>query len=101
MKGKNNGLRRHHEFSQMDELQWIAYRRRETRKEMKMVGKEMRLAYEGLTKKEKIPSDKWGKTAYLLSKSGTILNGVRLGIKVGRAVNTLVKLKRLFSGSKR
>lgn len=101
MKGQNNELRQQYEISQMDELQWIEYRRRKTRREMNKVGKDMKKAYECLTRKDKIPSDKWGKTAYLLSKSGTILNGIRMGLKVGRAVNTLVKLKRAFSGSRR
>lgn len=88
-------------MAQMDELEWIQHRRKCVIDEMRHTRTNMQGIYSNLTKKEEIPLDKWGKTAYLLSKSGTIVNGLRIGIKVGRAVNTIVKLKQAFSSRKK
>lgn len=84
-------------MTKMDELEWLEYRKKMVVRQMESSRARMHKGYEQLTGKEQVPSGKWGKTAYLLSKSGTIINGIRLGLKIGTAVSTLLKLKRAFS----
>ena len=81
----------------MDELEWIQFRRRQVKQRLEASRTNMRHSYNCLTGKEEIPSDKWGKTAFWLSKSGTIINGVRIGVKIGGIIGTLIKLRRTFA----
>lgn len=97
MNGQNNNLEQQYKINQMDELDWIQYRRKETRRMLDQSRKRLRTQYDGLTQKDKIPSDKWGKTAYILSKSGTIINGLRIGLTIGKTINMLAKIRRTFS----
>lgn len=97
MKAMNNNQQQSFQIARMDEMEWILFRKNETKRQLNRSRNKIRENYEKLTRKDEIPSDKWGKTAYFLSKSGTIVNGLRIGLKVGRAINTLVKLKRNFT----
>lgn len=98
MKAMNNRLdTSSYLTSRMDEMEWIEYRKRETKKKLNRSRSKMRESYRKMTHKEQIPTDKWGKTAYFLSRSGSIVNGIRMGYKVVRALNAVAKLKRTFS----
>lgn len=91
----------HYRLAQMDDLEWIQFRRKEISEELARSKSRIHVGYQRLTgKEEKIPTDKWGKTAYLLSRGGTIINGLRIGLKVGRAINTLIGLKWAISRKK-
>ena len=92
---------RQYRRSRMDELEWIQLQRQEVAAEMARSRDRMRGSYQRLVGREEIPSGKWGKASYLLSKSGTILNGIRIGIRIGKAVNTLIKLRQTFSRKKK
>lgn len=81
----------------MDELELIQYRRNLVKQKMESSRKKMRNTYDRLTRKEEMPSDKWGKAAYFMSRGGTIIQGLRTGYKIATAVSLLMKLKRRFS----
>lgn len=100
MNGQNNNIRPSYGQANMDELQWIQMRRQELEKKLGKSKQKMRQTYNQLTRQQEIPSGKWEKTAFLLSKSGTIINGLRMGLKVGKAINTLIQIKRTFSRKK-
>lgn len=87
--------------SRMDELEWIQLQRQELSTELARSRTRMHESYQRLVGKEEIPPGKWGKASYLISKSGTIINGIRMGIRIGRAVNTLIKLRQTFSRKKK
>lgn len=101
MNRTNNDFQSSRPLQPMDELEILQYRKAFLKQEMEKSKLRMMESYNVITNKDKIPSDKWGKTAYFLSRSGTIVNGLRIGLKIGTAISTIVKIKHLFSRSKR
>lgn len=97
MKRQNNDYRRQLNLARMDDLQRIQFRRMEIIREMDYSKKRMQETVRSLTAKEEIPSDKWGKTAYWMSKGGKILSAVRFGLKIGKAVDAVMHFKHLIS----
>lgn len=87
--------------TRMDELQRIQLRRQELSDEMARSRARMLGGCHKLMEKEEIPSGIRGKASFLLSKSDTIINGLRMGYRIGKIANALVKLKKSFSKKKK
>ncbi|GEM_PF-3828959 len=81
-------------MANLDELQMIQFRRAEIMNEMTHSRDRMQNAFSSLTTKDEIPSDKWGKTAYLISTGAKIMTAVKLGLKIGRAIRSLTGHKK-------
>lgn len=97
---KSNDLSRQYMESRMDDLEWLHYRKQLTRLELKASKKRISKIYNQLTAYEEIPSDNWGKVAYWCSRSGSIISGVRMGMKIGGLLKTLMKVKKMFTRKK-
>lgn len=83
-------------YKQMDELEWLAYKREQTRKQLKRSRQHIQSTYKELTAPTPMPKSKWGMATFLLSKGVTIIEGVSLGYKFGNAIKSIMALKNIF-----
>lgn len=80
-------------FTRMDEYEWLQYKRRQTGKKLKKSRERLKLHYNLLVHKEK-PSNKLDKLSYWLDRGKTIVQGVRIGYKIGDTILDLLRLRK-------
>lgn len=88
------------QYIQMDELQWLHYKREEAHKELAKSKKRLQASYQSLTSPTQIPTTKMGMLSFALTKGLTILQGVRMGFRIGDAIKAVVSISSLFKRKK-
>ncbi len=80
-------------YRNMDELEWLEYNREQLQKRLKASKKRMKATYQELTQPA-VPTSKWGMFNYLLDKGMNIIQGVKIGYKVGDAIKLIMGLRK-------
>lgn len=80
-------------YKPMDEMEWLQYKRRQTKKKLDASKRKMILTYQTLTS-EAPPTSKWGMFSYMIDRSMNIIQGVRMGYKIGDAIRMILKMRK-------
>lgn len=81
-------------YARMDELDWLAHKRKMTKKKMKKSRQHMSDLYGELTDNPPVPDTGWGKAIYYLERGATLVQGVKMGFKIGDAIKALAGLRK-------
>ena len=83
-------------YRPMDELEWLSYKRRHTKRQLDASRQRLVDSYHQLTSPSPAPQTKWDYLMLALDKSTTIFKGARMGIRIVDAIRTVVDLRQLF-----
>lgn len=80
----------------MDELEWIEYKRRQTKRKLQKSHKRMQLTYATLTDSSPVPEGKWSRALYFADRGFSVWQGLKTGYKFADFATTLVSIRKMF-----
>lgn len=88
------------QYSPMDELQWLHYKREKASKQLKRSRRQLKHTYNELTKPSPIPNDKWELLSFALEKAPILINGLHWGYRLGGAAKVIMSIRKMFKNKK-
>ena len=82
-----------HRYKPMDEMEWLQYKRIQTKKKLDASKRKMIQNYQMLTS-DAPPTSKWGMVAYMIDRGANIIKGVRMGYKIGDAIRMIMQIRK-------